>query len=107
MTAIKRTLLFIFTLFAVIICLDADSNAKERKAKPTKWRNLFDGKTLDGWAKTNYGGEGEVEVQEGQLLLNFGYSMTGVTYQKNDLPKTNYEIRTTVRKIDGNDFFYH
>lgn len=105
MTAIKRPLLFIFTLCAVIICLDADSNAKERKAKPTKWKNLFDGETLDGWERTNYGGEGEVEVQDGQLLLNFGYSMTGVTYQKDDLPKTNYEIRTTVRKIDGNDFF--
>ena len=54
MTAIKRPLLFIFTLCAVIICLDADSNAKERKAKPTKWRNLFDGKTLDGWETVSY-----------------------------------------------------
>ena len=105
MKTIKRPLFYIFTLPAVLICLANESPAAERKSKPTKWRDLFNGKTLDGWEKTNYGGEGEVEISDGHLLLNFGYSMTGITYQGDDLPKTNYEIRTTVLKIDGNDFF--
>ena len=105
MKTIKQPLFYIFALPAVLICLANESPAAERKSKPTKWRDLFNGKTLDGWEKTNYGGEGEVEVNDGHLLLNFGYSMTGITYQGDDLPKTNYEIRTTVLKIDGNDFF--
>lgn len=105
MKTIKRPLFYIFALPTVLICLANESPAAERKSKPTKWRDLFNGKTLDGWEKTNYGGEGEVEVNDGHLLLNFGYSMTGITYQGDDLPKTNYEIRTTVLKIDGNDFF--
>ncbi|MBA62724.1 MAG: hypothetical protein CMJ76_10215 [Planctomycetaceae bacterium] len=105
MTTFKQSLLCISTLCVVLTCHVTESHAAERKVKPTRWRDLFDGETLDGWEKTNYGGEGEVEIKDGQLLLNFGYSMTGVTYQSDDLPKTNYEIRATVLKIDGNDFF--
>ena len=101
----NRPLLSSFVLCVVILSLSTVSSGVERKAKPTKWRDLFDGKSLSGWEKTNYGGEGEVEVQDGKLMLNFGYSMTGVTYQGKDLPRTNYEIQTTVLKVDGNDFF--
>ncbi|MBH56082.1 MAG: hypothetical protein CMJ82_02725 [Planctomycetaceae bacterium] len=101
----NRPLLSSFVLCVVFLSLSTVSSGVERKAKPTKWRDLFDGKSLSGWEKTNYGGEGEVEVQDGKLMLNFGYSMTGVTYQGKDLPRTNYEIQTTILKVDGNDFF--
>ena len=37
--------------------------------------------------------------------MEFGYSMSGVTYTGKALPKTNYEIRVDAIKLDGNDFF--
>ena len=38
-------------------------------------------------------------------MLDFGSSMTGVTYQGKDLPRTDYEIRLEAQRIDGTDFF--
>ncbi len=105
MPLLQRTLLSTIALCLSLTISLGTVDAAERNAKPTRWRDLFDGESLEGWEKTNYGGEGEVEVKDGQLLLHFGYSMTGITYQRDDLPRTNYEIRTTVLKMEGNDFF--
>ena len=80
-------------------------NAPASSAIAGKWRSLFDGKTLAGWKKTNFGGEGDIDISKGELTLGFGNSMTGITYDKDDLPKTNYELRLKAVKLDGNDFF--
>lgn len=69
-----------------------------------KWRILFDGRTLEGWKSANYGGEGEVTAENGNLILGRGGSMTGVAYQR-AFPKTNYEVRCEAKRADGNDFF--
>lgn len=70
-----------------------------------EWRSLFDGKTLAGWKSANFGGEGEVLVENGQLILDMGSNMTGVTWIGGDLPRVDYEIRLEAMKVDGNDFF--
>ena len=66
---------------------------------------LFDGKTLEGWKTTEFGGEGAVEVKEGAVILNRGGSMTGITSTRKDLPKTNYELRYEAVRLAGFDFF--
>lgn len=76
----------------------------DKAGSPEKWRPLFDGKTLDGWKSTPFGGEGEVRVEDGQIILDFGLSLTGITYVK-ELPKDNYELRVEAKRVDGNDFF--
>jgi 3-keto-disaccharide hydrolase len=68
------------------------------------WKPLFDGKTLEGWKITNFGGEGDVEASDGKILMDFGSSLTGITYD-GEFPKTNYEIRLEAKRVDGNDFF--
>ena len=74
---------------------------KTAEAKP---KALFDGKTLKGWKKTEFGGEGEVEVKDGMIVLALGNDMTGVTYA--DKPPTeNYELTLSGQRLDGNDFF--
>src|SRR5687767_12288501 len=63
------------------------SKAKTSKADASKTKALFDGKTLTGWKKTNFGGEGEVTVEKGQIVLEMGDPLTGITWQKaEDLP---------------------
>ncbi len=69
------------------------------------WRELFDGKTLTHWNSTRFGGEGDVDVEEGVIRLDFGQPLTGITYQGNDLPKNNYEIQLEAKRVDGLDFF--
>jgi hypothetical protein len=66
---------------------------------------LFDGKSLAGWKATEFGGEGEVRVQDGMILLPPGNNMTGITYSRDDFPRTDYEVVLEAKRIQGNDFF--
>jgi len=45
------------------------------------WESLFDGKTLEGWKITEFGGEGEVTVEEGAIILRMGQPLTGITWK--------------------------
>ena len=67
--------------------------------------SLFDGKSLAGWKATEFGGEGEVHAHEGQLMLETGIDLTGVTSTRTDLPRENYEIELDARRVNGSDFF--
>lgn len=78
--------------------------AQPDKSKPA-WKALFDGKSLAGWKSTNFGGEGEVAVKDGAILMPPGNDMTGVTYDKGDFPRMNYEVALEGKRIDGRDFF--
>src|ERR1051326_3800392 len=67
------------------------------------WVNLFDGKTLQGWAISDFSGHGEVHVADGKLILGNGV-MTGVTWT-NDIPRMNFEVELDAMRRDGSDFF--
>jgi uncharacterized protein (TIGR03000 family) len=66
---------------------------------------LFDGTSLKNWKKTEFGGQGEVTVEDGKLILEMGADLTGVTWAGPPLPKTNYEVTLEAMKIAGSDFF--
>ncbi|MFC1759688.1 DUF1080 domain-containing protein [Planctomycetota bacterium] len=86
---------------------DGGSRAEKNKRvkKKIKYKSLFDGKTLAGWKKTEFGGEGDVTIEkDGELVLDYGANLTGITYTK-EFPKTNYEITVECRRIAGTDFF--
>ena len=69
-----------------------------------KWTSLFDGRTLEGWKVTKFGGEGPVTVEDGRILLGFGNDMTGI-HTDRKLPKINYEVQLEAMRVDGSDFF--
>lgn len=86
---------------------------QQTKAKPDEkvqsdvkaGKSLFDGKTLAGWKTTEFGGEGEVAVRNGQVVMEQGNDMTGITYTKGDFPKMDYELTLEAKRVEGNDFF--
>lgn len=84
---------------------NASSAASTESSGEKQWRPLFDGKSLDGWRVTQFGGEGDVYVEDKTLHLGFGSPLTGVTSTRGDLPKTNYELRLQAQRVDGTDFF--
>ncbi|MDX1962873.1 MAG: DUF1080 domain-containing protein [Pirellulales bacterium] len=86
------------------LCLLARGSALVVNAAEPEWKSLFDGKTLKDWKAPDFGAQGEVEVKDGQLLLNFGNGATGATYTA-DFPKANYEIALSAMRVEGNDFF--
>lgn len=68
------------------------------------WTELFDGRTLDGWKPTKFGGAGEVEVKDGAIVLPMGAMLTGVTFT-NPIPRINYEVSLEAKRVMGSDFF--
>jgi hypothetical protein len=77
-----------------------------RKPRQSEWQPLFDGKTLNNWQPTKFGGEGAVRVEDGQIILEMGGAdLTGITWTGPQLPKTNYELALQAMRLDGHDFF--
>jgi hypothetical protein len=86
---------------------DEEKPADEAKAKPAKVVKLFDGKTLKGWRvmdKIDFERHGDVKVKDGELILEEGQSMTGISW-KGEFPKMDYEVTLEARRIKGYDFF--
>ena len=104
---------FCATALFVAPSLHAAEEPAQPKAEPKaeakaeeKWQPLFNGKDLDGWKVTDFGGEGEVEVAEKSLIINMGQPMSGITWSKKDPPhKIDYEIRLEAKRVAGTDFF--
>lgn len=96
---IRSLLIGLVTLIGSSVSADPKDSPRE-----TAWHNLFDGKSLKGWKSTNFGGEGEVYVENGTIQMDFGSSLTGITYQKK-FPQIDYEVQLDAMRVDGVDFF--
>ncbi len=73
---------------------------------PPKAQPLFNGKDLTGWKSIQFGGEGDVSVnEEGNLEFGFGAIMTGAKITGEPAATSNYEIELDAMRLDGNDFF--
>ena len=67
--------------------------------------SLLDGKGLGNWKPIEFGGEGEVNINDGVLSFDIGDIMTGVAWIGDPPSRSNYEILLEAKKIEGNDFF--
>jgi hypothetical protein len=68
---------------------------------------IFDGKTLENWRTIDtfdFIHHGRVSVQDGVIRLERGKPATGISWKK-ELPKSNYEISWSARRVEGSDFF--
>jgi hypothetical protein len=98
--------LAMLTLLVTAIAQDQAITAEEKaNAKDLEWKSLFDGKTLKNWKSSQFGGEGEVNVEDGVIVMSQGSDMTGITWTGQQLPKMNYEISLLAKRIEGSDFF--
>jgi hypothetical protein len=73
-------------------------------AQTAEWRPLFDGVSLGKWKPTAFGGEGEVHVDAGEIVLERGNDLTGITWT-GDVPRLGYEIELQAKRVSGSDFF--
>ncbi len=90
----------ILTVSLLVSC-----GAEDKPAPKSKKKVLFDGKTLEGWKKIEFGGSGEIFVEDGQIVLGMGEILTGIKLDGEPPFKTNYEITLEAQRIDGTDFF--
>ncbi|MFM7844961.1 MAG: DUF1080 domain-containing protein [Planctomycetota bacterium] len=68
------------------------------------WRPLFDGKSLTNWKPTRFGGDGEIHIENGELIFEQGSPLTGLTWTK-EFPKQDFEISLEAKRVEGSDFF--
>ena len=76
------------------------------------WENLFDGKTLTGWAQSDFEGESGARVVNpfkdgrGAIVIDQGTTLSGITSTLGSkLPRVNYELTLEAMKLAGSDFF--
>lgn len=107
----KTTSVPVILWIVLILILSACSSNPKNQANNQEvvsavegWTQLFDGQSLDGWEITNFGPQGPVYVSGGNIILEMGDAITGITW-KEDFPKMNYEVQLEARKVTGNDFF--
>ncbi len=94
-TCLARRLVFFQLVVVACAARGADKPATQ---------SLFDGKSLAGWKTTAFGGEGEVQVNAGRIIMQAGSPMTGITWTGAH-PKMDYEISLQAMRVDGSDFF--
>ncbi len=75
-----------------------------KAADEAKEISLFDGKSLGDWNVTDFGGHGDVKVEEGEIRLESGVALTGITWSK-PFPRVDYELTLEAKRVDGDDFF--
>ena len=97
----------LLAILIVVPCAQPVGTQQQDKAKggETAWRPLFDGKTLTNWQPTKFFGEGPVKVEDGQIILETGKDLTGITWSGAPLPTTNYELTLQAMRVEGQDFF--
>ena len=66
--------------------------------------SLFNGKTLDRWKITDFGGQGKVYVKDGSIFLEIGNDLTGINWT-GPVVRMNYEISLDAMRVKGTDFF--
>jgi len=90
---------------ALVFCGFGPRLAAQGADKPAAAvKNLFNGKSLEGWKVTDFGGEGKVVVRDGTIVMQRGNQMTGITWSGKP-PRSNYELTLEGKRIEGSDFF--
>lgn len=93
-------------LAAAVGCSAAGKPATPSPAPASDgWKDLFDGKTLANWKSTSFGGEGEVKVVDGRIVVEPGVDLSGFHWTGEALPKMNYEFCVEATKLEGSDIF--
>ncbi len=96
------------TLFPLLLALGLTTTlpAAEPAKQASSAITLFDGKSLGDWEKVDIGGSGDVTVEEGEMIIAQGDSVSGAIYNKaKELPLQNYEIAFEAMRVEGSDFF--
>lgn len=80
------------------------ADAPAAAAAQTAWTALFDGKSLDDWKTTPFGGNDDPTLEGGEMIIPAGATLAGVTYAK-PTPVMNYEVEVVGRRRSGSDFW--
>lgn len=83
---------------------DQKKPAAPNEAVQAGWRPLFNGRDLTGWKVTEFGGQGEVIVEDGDVVITQGADLSGIHTEK--VPAgPQFEVQFEAQRQAGSDFF--
>ncbi len=100
----NRSFSNILRALSLLACVSLGVWTAAGVAAEPAWKSLFDGRSLKGWKATQFGGEGQIDVVDGRIVMHSGNPMTGITWV-GDVPKIDYELTLEAMRVDGSDFF--
>ena len=103
--ALRRSAIALAFVASFAVTLAVAQAGEDRPHSEPRTLVLFDGKSLDHWAKTDLSDAGAVTVEDGSIRMATGGPLTGITSTRKDLPRTNYELSYEAMRLSGNDFF--
>jgi type 1 glutamine amidotransferase len=95
---------FLGGLWRTVILMFVASVLLPTRAQDTNWKDLFNGKDLNGWVTNDFAGGGEVRVEDGKIIIGTGVALTGIKRKEAPL-KSNYEVLVEAMRVEGGDFF--
>jgi len=95
--------LVLVSVFLTVLSCNTEVHSIQ-KPPPPGVVSLFDGKSLEGWEIADFGGQGRVSIRDGAIVLEYGDTLTGITW-KGEFPRTNYEVTLDAKRVEGTDFF--
>ncbi len=98
------TLIIALLVFAAARAEESPASAPSTQPAEAVWKSLFNGKNLDGWTVSDFAGHADPDVQDGNIVIPMGVTLTGVTYS-GKLPTMNYEVQLQAKRTEGADFF--
>jgi len=103
-TRVAQVLLGLTSVLAVVAA-NAVPQGQTAPGTDAAWLPLFDGKTLTSWVPSKFFRPGDVTVENGQIVLEAGNSLTGITWAGPPLPTSDYELALEAMRVEGSDFF--
>src|SRR5271166_3194544 len=88
--SLRCTVVSISSLLLLVATVKAGSDDGGPPGASPGAKVLFDGKSLEGWKKCDFYKAGEVKVEDGQIILSKGMSMSGITSTRQDLSTADY-----------------
>ncbi len=107
---LTATILTILVLGATLAGAGEKTSPAPTATGTNVWTRLFDGKSLNGWTRTDFSTLGDVHVENlfrggpGAILVALAEELNGVTCTR-PVPKTNYEVSLDAMRLGGHDFF--
>lgn len=67
-------------------------------------QSLFDGRNFGNWKQSDFGGSGEVYIENGLIVVGQGEELSGFHWTQS-FPSVNYEFEVQAQRRSGLDFF--
>lgn len=95
-----RRLLALLALGAASACAGTGSGSPE-----SEWTPLLTAERRADWETTAFGGEGEIDAEDGLLVFEMGSPLTGLHWVGGELPRWDFELEVSACRLAGTDFF--